>query len=229
MNMSNDTLRRSPVDFKTAPKEKVVRNGWEVVSTYEGEGPGPFLVDLCHLPKWDVQHKYLSQIHPSGLMFPEEPGTCRIESGLLLNRMNHYQAAVWQLRDSASIINPEPFFTDVTDGWCLLALVGMQSFSIVEKISSLDLAFPEKTAPFLIQGPVLHIPCQVVVLAKEPQNTTVILAFSRGYGQAMSEAILDAGHELGLHPGGETVFLEKIGSLCGQKRILEGGGHSVNG
>ena len=210
MEHTNKMNRKSPVTFSTQPMKTYFRDGWEVVHAYADEGQGPFLVDLSHRPKWDVQHASLSTLRPWMLMFPEAPGQCRLESGRLLNRMNHSQAAIWHLVGNEAELIPEPFFTDITDGLCLLALVGEQAFSVMEKVSPLDLASPGKTPPFLVQGPVLHIPCQVVVLARKSKNPIVLTAFSRGYGQSMAETFLDAGAAFGLRPGGENVFRQAL-------------------
>ena len=213
MEDKNSVYRKSPVTFSIQPMESRVLDNWEVVQTYENEDQGPFLVDLSHRPKWDVQHGKIDTLRPWMLMFPEAPGQCRLESGKLLNRMNYSQAAVWHLIGNETAPASDSFFTEVTDGLCLLALVGEQGLSVMEKISSLDLASPKDTPPFLVQGPVLHIPCQVVVMARQRKPSIVLMAFSRGYGQSMAEGIIEAGDEFGLRAGGEKVFCEALETL----------------
>lgn len=208
-----DLRRISPVRFDAQPMETTEREGWHVVLAYTDEGPGPYLVDLSHRRNWDVQHASLSTIRPWGLLFPEAPGQCRLDEGRLVHRMNYRQAAVWHLADDAPSPEPEPFFTDVTDGLCVLALVGPGVLGILERVTTLDLSPPDRPPPFLLQGPVLHIPCQVVVLASHGASEIVLLGFSRGYGQAMAEAILEAGHGLGLRPGGENAFRNAVHAL----------------
>lgn len=213
MDLSGDRGRRSPVVFDAEPLETGLRDGWEVVLSYSKQDEGPFLVDLSHLRKWDIQHASLSTVRPWGFMFPPSPGQCRVEAGRLLSRRNFTQASIWHLTDGGPEADPDPYFTDVTDGLCLLAVVGARSFAVMEKVSSLDLAFPKSTPPFLLQGPVLHVPCQVAVLAGEGQRSLILVAFSRGYGQAMAEAFLESGHTLGLRPGGENVFRRALDTL----------------
>jgi hypothetical protein len=82
----------------------------------------------------------------------------------------------------------------------------------MEKLTSLDLAAPNQNAPYLVQGPVLHIPCQVVVLDKGA-CPVVLAALSRGYGQSMAHAILESGKDLGLRPAGEKRFFQYMKSL----------------
>lgn len=214
MDLREDCDRRSPVVFNVQPLETRLQDGWEVVLSYANEDQGPFLVDLSHRPKWDIQHASLATVHPWDIMFPASPGQCRVEAGRLLSRRNFTQAAIWHLTDDGPGAVQEPYFTEVTDGLCLLALVGPQSFSVMEKVSSLDLAYPNRHPPFLVQGPILHVPCQVVVLAGNGETPVILMAFSRGYGQAMAEALLELGRVLGLRPAGEKVFRKAIDSLA---------------
>ncbi len=200
--------RRSPVSFMSRPGQTEMRDGWEVVLDYDDEGKGPFLIDLSHRTKWDVQDTNLSQIQPRGVTIPETPGQCVLQKGLLINRMNQTQADVWHLSGDSLATPQELAYTDVTEGFALLALVGRgtEVFSIIEKITPLDILSPEKKPPYLIQGPVLHVPCQIVVLGKNENRFAVLVACSRGYGQSMAEELLDAGSQMGLRPAGEIAF-----------------------
>jgi glycine cleavage system aminomethyltransferase T len=87
-----------------------------------------------------------------------------------------------------------------------MAVLGKEVFSLMEKVTSLDLSSPAKKPPFLLQGPVLHVRCLVVVLGREEAYSAVLIACSRAYGQSMSEALLDAGAEWGVRPAGENAF-----------------------
>ena len=213
MDMTNKGKRRSPVVFNAQPVKTNLQDGWEVVLSYANEDQGPCLVDLSHRCKWDIQHASLTTVRPWGIMFPASPGECRVEAGRLLSRRSYTQAAIWHLTDDGPGGIPEPYFTEVTDGLCLLALIGPQAFSVMEKVCSLDLASPNGPPPFLLQGPVLHIPCQVVVLTGDGETPVILTAFSRGYGQAMAQALLESGHVFGLRPGGEDVFRKALGAL----------------
>jgi hypothetical protein len=66
---------------------------------------------------------------------------------------------------------------------------------------------PAKQAPFLLQGPFCHVPCQIVTLEKQADGTGgFLLTCSRGYGESMVGAILEGGAEFGLRPAGEKRF-----------------------
>jgi len=198
--------RCSPVSFSTRPLKTEIRDNWRVVLEYETEGSGPYLIDLSHLPKWDVQGKNLSEITFQDRAIPENPGQSELGDGFLINRMNRTQASVWHLNGENPEIPEAPAFTDVTESGVLLALIGREVFSIAEKLTSLDFSDPEKEAPFLLQGPFSHVPCQMVLSDRE--NPALLWTCSRGYGQDMAESVLAAGEEWGIRPAGENVFTD---------------------
>ena len=198
--------RSSPVKFAIHPVKTEIREGWKVVLAYSGESEGPFLVDLSHVPKWDVQDADLTHIRPMDVAIPERPGDCILENGLLINRMNATQAAIWHLLKEHPAIPQEFAYTDVSDAYALMAVLAKNVFSIMEKVTPLDLSTSSKAPPFLLQGPVLHVRCQMVLLGEKGGDTAVLIACPRGYAQSMSEAFLDACKEWELRPAGETAF-----------------------
>ena len=206
--MENATLnsRRSPVKFTSTPRKEADRDGWEVVVEYEDQGDGPFLIDLSHVPKWDMQDTRLSSVEPWGDRIPEIPGHCTVHNGTLITRMNPTQAAVWHLLQMDSAIPRHPAYTEVTDAYTLVAVLAKDVFSIMEKVTPLDLSSPAWKSPFMVQGPVFHVRCQIVVLGRKGGFASVLIACFRGYGQSMAETLLDAGREWDLRPGGEMVF-----------------------
>ena len=198
--------RHSPIALMGRPARTEFRNGWDVVLQYDGEGKGLYLIDLSHRPKWDVQDANLAGIQPLGVAIPETPGCCVIKRGILISRMNRTQAAVWQLLEPTANMPQERPYTDMTEAVCLFALVGKEVLPIMEKVTSLDLAASERAAPFYLQGPAVHVPCQIAVLEKRSDLQVILLGCSRGYGQSMAEALLDLGSARGLRPGGEDAF-----------------------
>ena len=202
--MTIQVRRVSPVFFPGAVRSETI-NGFETVLEYEGQGQGPWLVDLSHATKWDIQDRDLSSVRVWGMALPAKPGECVLEDGRLIARLNRTQAAAWDLSTRAESIEA-PYATDITDGKCLLAVVGPRAAGVMERITALDLFAPRLAPPLLIQGPVLHVPCQVVRLEPTEAGEAVLMAFSRGYGQSMAEGILSAGSDLGLRPGGVEVL-----------------------
>ena len=211
-------LRRSPVELPGLAVRTESRDGFRVVLEYENEGSGPLLVDLSHRPKWDLQAPELASLKPWGIEVPEQPGQCRLCDGVIAGRQSKGQAAFWHLGKEAPERPRDPGFTEVSDGWMLLALVGPETFSIMEKVSSLDLGSPVREPPFWVQGPVLHVPCQLVVLGRERDRSALLLACSRGYGPTMAHALLDAGRPWGLRPAGEEAFTRRLETWAAGKQ-----------
>lgn len=207
--------RQSPVRFPARPLQTVLRDHWEVALILDEEGPGPWLVDLCHQPRWDLQDGRIGDLAPGGLAVPGVPGDCRLENQLLINRMNGTQAALWHLGSSAAPVLPDAAaYTDVTEATLFLALFGPRTFEVTEHLTNLDFGNPQHRTPFLLQGPLVHVPCQAVVLARgEDGAGGVLLTCSRGYAQDMVQALLSAGAAHGLKPAGETRFKTWLADL----------------
>jgi len=198
--------RYSPVKLPSAALRTRIRNGWEVVLEYEDEGPGPFLIDLSHIGKWDVQGEELASLRPAGLAIPADSEQCLLTEDFLINLIKWNWATIWHFSVDMPDFADEYAFTNVTEAYSLLAIAGRNVFSIMEKLTSLDLLSTKQNPPFLIMGPVFRIRSQVVVLSREKNDSAVLVACPRGYGQSMAEAVLDAGKEYGLRPGGEDLF-----------------------
>ncbi len=207
----NAFIRNSPVAFRTDPLEIETRNHWQVVLKYQSESDGPSIIDMSHTLKWDLQDSNLSRIEPCGIRIPGAAGESIFEKHILINRMNRTQASIWHLSQSEAVMPPEPAYTDVAESYALLALLGQSIFSIMEKVSSLDLLFSENRFPALFQGPVLHVPAQVVVLPENDAGSLILIACARGYGQSMAHGLLDAGAEWNLCPAGDLRFQDWLG------------------
>ncbi len=207
--------RHSPVSFLSEPDQTEMRDGWKVVLKYKNEGTGPCLIDLSHRKRWDVQDSNLSKFQPGGVTIPETPGQCAFQNGILINRMNRTQAAVWHLLGDSPDMTQETAYTEVTEGSIFLALLGSESevLSIMEKVTSLDLRITSNKTPFLIQGPIFHVPCQIVVFDEKEKGSAILFTCSRGYGTSMAQQLLEAGAEYGLRPAGEKAFSAWIKSL----------------
>lgn len=207
-----DIIRKSPVAFDPKPLEVEQRGNWQVVLTYADQGQGPHLVDWSHCAKWDLQHHDLSTLTPWNVQIPESPGQVVFADGMLVNRMNRTQASIWRLSaNDLQLPGDEAAYTETTDVTAGVALIGSQVFAILEKLTALDLADPQKQPPFLLQGPVAHVPCQVVVFQREPADSVVLFTCSRGYGHDMVHALLAAGDAFDLRPAGEKVLTAALG------------------
>ncbi len=198
-------LRRSPVTFDANPAATETRDGWTVVLRYQDEEQhgGPWLVDLSHRRRWDFQDGRVATQRPMDLPVPAEYGQVGVHGTLVINRMNRTQVAIWHLGAGAPPTMPsETAFTATTDGHCMLAFAGAGVPRVLEHLTALDLFDPRRPRPFLTQGPILHVPCQVVTFSTD----LVVMTFARGYGETFVHAALHSGDPAGLRPGGEEAF-----------------------
>jgi hypothetical protein len=212
--MMAEIFRQSPVVLNAAALETETRDHWQVVLTYADEGNGPHLADLSHVPRWDIQDRDLAQFRPCDVDIPKQPGGCVLKNGVLVNRMNRTQAAVWHLAGNAPEIPPQSAYTDVTEAAVCLGLFGPHLFSITEKLTPLDLLLPGPPPPFLLQGPFSRVPCQIVVLGLENGGAGgIVLTCSRGYAADMVGSILSAGEAFDLRPAGEKAFRQWLETI----------------
>jgi hypothetical protein len=207
--------RQSPVHLPGQPEKTETRNHWPVVLEYANENPGPWIVDLSHCPRWDIQGAQLDSVVPEGLLLPAAPGAVTWTGGVLLGRTGLKQTFMWIFDDSV----PPAIAgcTETTEGSLCLALLGQDIFQITEKLTHLDLCDPKRKAPFLVLGPFCHVTCQIVVLKNDPAKAAVLVACPRGFADDMIHAVLKAGEEFGLRPAGEKRSTEYIPSAPGSK------------
>jgi hypothetical protein len=201
-----DIIRRSPILFTARAARMERRDNWEVVLEYENQGPGPHLIDLSHRRRWDLQAENFSSYQPFGMTIPDTAGQCGLRGGILVCRLNPGQATIWHLSGPTSEIPSETDYTEITESSAVIALVGEQTLALLEKATALDLSAPRRTPPFLVQGPVLRVPCHVACLEAGENQRTVLIACARGYGQSMTDAILKAGMPWKFQVAGEDAF-----------------------
>jgi hypothetical protein len=209
-----DTLQRiSPVELPGTPLKTQVRDHWQVALEYPDEDQGPYIVDLSHRPRLDLQSSDLASCNPFGMAVPDFPGRSLIANGILANRMNRTQVSLYHLDGEQPVLPQEPEYTEVTEATLFIALIGAPVFSICEKLTALDFLTPDREPPFLYQGPFAHLPCQIVTLSRDADAAGLVLTCSRGYGRDMIHAIMAAGEEYGLRPAGERRFTQWFQSL----------------
>lgn len=171
-------------------------------------GEGPWIADLTHVPKWDIQDGKIGEVSPWDMPIPEKSGECLFREGLLISRMNRTQARVFVLDENKDADPGLNCATQITDGLCLLAIFGKDVFRVMERLTPLEVEIKDREPPYLIQGPVLHIPCQIIRMKGRDDVESVLIAFSRGYGRTMVNAVMETAKECRLKPLGEKKFQE---------------------
>ena len=206
--------RESPVRFEIQPQKSQVRDNWTVALEYDEEGPGPWIVDLAHKTRWDLQDSRIEEITIGDLAVPSSPGACTFDDGVLVNRMSCSQASIYHLMETPQAFPDSIGYTDVSESTVFLALFGPKVFLVAEKLTNLDFLNGSAETPSLLQGPFCHVPCQIVTLDKAADTSGgFLLTCSRGYGDSMVGAIMQAGIEFGLRPAGENRFTNWITEL----------------
>jgi hypothetical protein len=208
--------RQSPVRFKVSPTKSEVRDNWTVALEYDAEGQGPWLVDLAHKTRWDLQNSQVGELTPCEPGRAGRPGRmhlCRRHADqphephpgvhLSSGRRQHRACLIFR----AIPMSPNPRFSGP---------VRPQRFSRRRKADQPGLSGSGQNSTFLAAGPFCHVPCQIVTLEKSADGSGgFLLTCSRGYGDSMLHAVLEAGAEFGLRPAGENRFGSWIQGLQG--------------
>ena len=124
--------RYSPIKLPSTPAQTIIRSGWEVVLSYKEERSGPFVIDLSHIGKWDVQGENLPSLRPAGLAIPENSRHCLLTGDFLLNLIKWNWATIWHFSEEMPDFADEYAFTNVTEAYALLAITGNEVFSIIK-------------------------------------------------------------------------------------------------
>jgi hypothetical protein len=209
--------RRSPVRLPGKPEKTRTRDHWPVVLEYADEGPAPWMVDLSHCRRWDIQGSEMSAALPPGFLLPDSPGSVILHATGLVGRTGQRQAFLW-LFDGKAATPVGSGCTEATEGSLCLALLGRDVFQITERLTHLDLGGPKCEAPCLRLGPFCHVTSQIVVLKNDPADAAVLVACSRGFGHDLVQAVLQAGEEFGLKSAGERRFMEQFKAAAASNR-----------
>lgn len=209
----NEMKRVSPVTFDARAARSEQRDLWAVVLEYENENPDACITDLSHRPRFDCQDADIGAKKPFGLDIPGTIGRSVLSRGILVNRMNRTQAAIWHLSGAPLETPEDTALTDVTDATVCLALMGKHIFSVCEKLTALDFLDPGIEPPFLLQGPLSHVPCQITVLDRGSSTPGMIFTCSRGYADDMVRSVMAAGREFNMTPAGEDRVTHWINTL----------------
>ena len=198
--------RLSPVAFAPQAAQRTTRNLWEIVQSYAGENPDFALVDLSHAAKWELQDNPATLETGHGLPVPTDPGQVVFAGDSAICRQTGTRVLVWNFGPDDQPRPRDGRFTEITDGQCLLFLSGDAWASVMQRICPLDLILPHDRPWAFWQGPVLDIPAKLLLCHPPNARPGLFIAVARGFGQSLAEALLKAGADLKLTPGGEAIF-----------------------
>lgn len=201
------TLKRiSPVGLPGNIAKSVERGGYTVVLKYKDENErGPWIIDLCHRPKYDFQCNGENPGTPMGLALPAEPGSAVIEKGWLISAVGTSQYLMIHIGQEEYISPVGSGFSDITDGRCLFAIGGKGASTLIEKFTRMNFNDKSLSPPCVLQGPMIQTHGQLHILG-EGDDRVFLVNLDRGYARSVVHAILDIGEPYTLKPAGEDVF-----------------------
>ncbi len=188
----------NPPRWAGQPMEELV-DGWPVILGFEPEAEEAeaVLIDVSHLNKGLLQGPGLEPF--SGL----KPAEVTAAGPGLICALNPAEAVVFGLARGGLDFSGSGF-TDLSEAWVLLALLGPEAVEVLRRLSPVDLERPYQKEPFLAACPLAQVPVQVVAL-KTPEPAWLV-AGERSFGQALYDAILETGRHVGLRPAGVKRF-----------------------
>ena len=200
-------LRRSAVAFDCPPEEITGKDGFQVVERYAGQKKGLLLIDLSHIPSWDIQDSNLDRFRDAGLGIPDEPCQIKRQKGVIISRLNQTQVQVWCLDGTPPAFDVNDLHcTEISDGQTVFALMGPEISRVFDTLTTLDLFKPGQEGMKLFQAPLFHIPSQILILDRSADIQVALISFPRGYGSDMAKAIFSLTQGLDLCPGGIREF-----------------------
>jgi hypothetical protein len=166
-------------------------SGWPLVMEYE---PKFFwragLVDLSHRPKALLCGQGLDAA-PDLL-----PGQARLHEGIFYCRKNSDEMAVFDLAGELNHPWPNDFYTDMTHGWLLFALLGKNALPILERLVAVDLEKPAAYDAFYLCAKSHGLWLQII--NPKFSEPGFFLACDRSHGQNLLDGLLRTGRHLGL-------------------------------
>lgn len=182
----------------------VALGGWNLAQVYPHEDPsGTSLIDLSARPKALV-------VGPAAeALAPLDPGRAAWDGQWIVCCRKPGERIVFDLAGPLEPSWPDKHYTDLTDGWVLLALVGPEARSIMQRMIPVDFEKPE------INGPVFGVTRShglwVQYVNLKAALAGYLIATDRSQGQHLAAALAHAGESFGLRPAG----------LAGLGRLVE--------
>lgn len=198
--------RLSPVTLPGTIEKSIQRDGWEIALRYSQEDSPLTIIDLSHLSKWEIYAPELSGRSLGPIHVPNRTGEVVLTTEVIVALCRPSVALAFMCDHSGDGLLNEANHADVTDGYALLALIGDDGPSIMEKITDLDLTSPSGGYARLVQGPLLGAPSKIMIFSTTGCKKGMLIAVARGSGQSIVDAILDAGADFELTSAGERAF-----------------------
>jgi len=156
------------------------------------------LADLSHRPKAIVQGpgvKRIGELNPGKVLWTGQAFVCCLKPD---------EAVVYDMKGPLDCIWPSEYYTNLTEGWVLLALWGPHSLAVMQRLVAVDVERPLARNPFFLITRYHGLALQIVNLKGTLPG--FLLTCDRSHGQNLFDTCLRAGEHLGLNPAGEIDF-----------------------
>jgi glycine cleavage system aminomethyltransferase T len=176
--------------------ETIEEAGWTLVMRYEDEGDesATSLIDLSHRPKALV-------VGPSAeALGPLDPGRAAWDGQAYVCCRKPSERILFDLNGPLEPTRPNDLYTDMTDAWALLAVLGPKAKAVMRRMMPIDFERPDLRGPFYAISRSHGIWVQLI--NPKIQQPGFLLACDRSHGQNLVEALFLAGRHLGLKPAG---------------------------
>jgi hypothetical protein len=183
--------------------------GWPVVESFSPPA-GDCLVcltDLSHRPKAIVQGPAATGLGLS------RPGQASWNGQVLVGRAKADKAIVLDLSGPVEPQWPDSHYTDVTDGWVLLAIWGPRALDVVQRLVSVDVERPDIDGPVFFATGAHGIRVQLFNL--RGRRPGFVIACDLSQGQNLFDACVRAGHQFDMKLAGVKPFNEWLGNHVG--------------
>jgi hypothetical protein len=176
--------------------ETIEEAGWTLVMRYEDEGDdlATSLIDLSHRPKALV-------VGPAAeALGPLDPGRAAWGGQVYVCCRKPGERILFDLTGPLEPIWPNDLYTDMTDAWALLAVLGQKANEVMHRMMPIDFERPDLRGPFYAISRSRGIWVQLI--NPKIEQPCFLLACDRSHGQNLVEALFLAGRPLDLKPAG---------------------------
>jgi len=170
--------------------------GWTLVMKYENEGDNSnaWLIDLSHRPKALVVGPAVETLGPL------EPGRAVWDGQMFICCRKPGERIIFDLNGPLESKWPDVHYTDMTDAWSLLAVIGPQAKEVMIRMIPIDFESPGLKGSFYASTRSHGLWIQLI--NPKVEQPGFILACDRSHGQNLVEALFHVGLHLGLKPAG---------------------------
>lgn len=172
------------------PKTVSIR-GWNLATSYPAESnAAAHLVDLSHCPKavlWGPHDMSLA------------PGQVQWTGTAFISCRKPGEHIIWHITGEPPD-GSNPYYTDLTDAWALMAIIGPRTVDILNRLIPIDFEQPHRREAWF--GVVRCHGLWVQVLNPKKETPGILLACERSHTHNLVQELLQNGVPLGLQPGG---------------------------